>query len=115
MAAAASVCFCQHNDCYIRRLKSFENFPSTSYMNKFDLAKAGFFYCNTSDIVTCFCCNLKLSNWLATDCPYLQHTAHSPNCKFLAKIYSKIDVIDTKIYSNIDVIDTKKNVKLSKV
>lgn len=35
------------------------------------------------DVVRCFCCNLGLSEWAATDDPWIQHARHFQKCWFL--------------------------------
>jgi hypothetical protein len=47
------------------------------------MAKAGFFYTNKSDTVTCFVCGISIKDWLETDDPITEHIRFKNNCKFI--------------------------------
>jgi hypothetical protein len=65
------------------RLKTFKTFPSNSTQNKYKLAECGFKYLNLDDAVECHWCGVILFNFENFDCPYIEHTRHSPNCFFI--------------------------------
>lgn len=66
------------------RLRTFENWP-LSYIDKKDLANAGFYYTNSDDSVKCPFCNIKVGCWRRNDDPLTEHETHSPNCTFVVK------------------------------
>ena len=66
------------------RLKTFSMWP-VQIVNPSpqQLAEAGFFYSGQSDIVKCFSCDVKVSQWMATDKPWDEHLKWSPNCVYI--------------------------------
>ena len=48
------------------------------------MAEAGFFYSGLCDIVTCFCCGVRLRNWQYQSDPFFEHAKFSPSCWFVA-------------------------------
>ena len=46
------------------------------------MAKAGFHYTKKDDVVTCFCCFVKIGGWDKDDNPKARHSELSPNCLF---------------------------------
>ncbi|XP_033118158.1 baculoviral IAP repeat-containing protein 7-like [Anneissia japonica] len=66
-----------------RRLLTFQNWPRTNPMQPRALAKAGFYYTQTRDIVKCFACTGEISNWKVMDVPMTQHTMLFPECPFV--------------------------------
>ena len=71
---------------YEDRLMTFENWSKQIIPNKFDLAKAGFFYNSNGDEVTCFACGIRLNTWERTNVPLVEHLKWSQNCMFLKMI-----------------------------
>ncbi|XP_033122719.1 baculoviral IAP repeat-containing protein 2-like, partial [Anneissia japonica] len=47
------------------------------------LARAGFYYVQTKDIVRCFACMGEISNWECVDIPMVQHKNMFPGCPFV--------------------------------
>ncbi|NWU47750.1 BIR7B protein, partial [Dromas ardeola] len=66
-----------------RRLRTFQQWPSTSPVSARDLVKAGFFFVGPRDEVQCFCCGGVLKDWGPGDCPVLEHLKFFPSCKFI--------------------------------
>lgn len=68
------------------RLETFDSrwpHSDNSLCSKENMAKAGFYYTKTSDIVKCFCCHLKLNDWdPENDNPQVKHEELSKNCIF---------------------------------
>ncbi|XP_074072660.1 baculoviral IAP repeat-containing protein 2-like [Macrotis lagotis] len=64
------------------RFLSYYSWPLT-FMSPLDLAKAGFYYIGPGDMVACFACGGKLSNWEPNDDALSEHRRHFPNCPFL--------------------------------
>lgn len=54
--------------------------------DKYLLAEAGLYYTKEGDVVKCFACDVKLSQWLSTDIPLCEHRKWSPGCIFLSMI-----------------------------
>ena len=50
-----------------------------------EMASAGFslIQAQNFDTVTCKFCSIRLSNWQPTDCPFIEHVRHSPECPFI--------------------------------
>lgn len=68
--------------CFTQRLLSFKTWKLSSPTAS-DLAKSGFYYTNSSDIVTCFCCKIQLGQWNSTDIADIEHFRYSIGCKYL--------------------------------
>ncbi|XP_033098546.1 baculoviral IAP repeat-containing protein 7-like [Anneissia japonica] len=66
-----------------RRLLTFQDWPRSNPMQPRALAKAGFYYTQTRDVVKCFACNGEISNWKVIDVPMTQHTMLFPECPFV--------------------------------
>ncbi|NXC68895.1 BIR7B protein, partial [Anhinga anhinga] len=67
-----------------RRLRTFQQWPSTSPVSARDLVKAGFFFVGPKDAVQCFCCGGVLQDWGPGDCPVAEHLKFFPFCKFIS-------------------------------
>ena len=81
--------------CYEDRLSTFVLWPSQIVPNKFQLAKAGFYYMEKGDEVICFACAIKLNSWERTNVPLDEHFKWQPNCIFLKMIgYESSDTSD---------------------
>ncbi|XP_061477326.1 LOW QUALITY PROTEIN: baculoviral IAP repeat-containing protein 1 [Rhineura floridana] len=63
------------------RLDSFKTWPQDAHADATTLAKAGYFYTGKKDIVQCFSCAGRLTNWKETDDPWKEHAKFSPHCK----------------------------------
>ena len=68
---------------YVDRLSSFETWPQQMNQDKYTLAQAGFIYKKEGDIVECFACGVKLSQWKPSDNPLTEHKKWSPECVYL--------------------------------
>ena len=75
------------------RLDSFKNWPYSFKLGPIDMAKAGFYYLNQQDIVTCFHCGVTLSNWVSVINIKEEHRKHSPTCNYLKMVYDS-DFLD---------------------
>ncbi|XP_060566813.1 baculoviral IAP repeat-containing protein 8-like [Ruditapes philippinarum] len=71
---------------YENRLKTFDTYPKQILPDKYQLARAGFYYTKEADIVVCFRCGVKLSQWEPHDNPSTEHLKWSPNCKYMKMI-----------------------------
>lgn len=76
---------------YDGRLASFDTWSSQIIPDKYQLAKAGFFYSGFGDKVVCFSCDLKLFSWNKTDEPWIEHYKNSPDCLFLKTVGYRTD------------------------
>jgi hypothetical protein len=74
--------YCMYED----RLETFRCWPNQITPSKSELAEAGMYYTGEGDIVKCFCCNLRLSQWLSTDNAWAEHRKWSPQCLYLKMI-----------------------------
>ncbi|KAG5670141.1 hypothetical protein PVAND_000423 [Polypedilum vanderplanki] len=61
------------------RLRTFDNWP-IGFIDKSDLANAGFYYLNNSDQVRCVECGGVIGQWEQGDVPLLEHKKFFPNC-----------------------------------
>lgn len=77
--------------CYEDRLSSFDTWSSQIIPDRYQLAKAGYFYSGFGDKVVCFSCDLKLYNWEKTDDPWIEHYKNSPDCLFLKLVGYKTE------------------------
>ena len=86
--SVASVMSCENASMmfYEDRLITFEFWPKQLLPNKFNLAKAGFYYMGQRDECICFSCGQKLGGWERTNIPLDEHLKWSPNCIFLKMI-----------------------------
>ncbi|NXH18647.1 BIR7B protein, partial [Bucco capensis] len=66
-----------------RRLRTFQQWPSSSPVSPRDLVKAGFFFVGPGDDVQCFCCGGVLKDWEPGDCPVAEHRKFFPCCEFI--------------------------------
>lgn len=84
----ASVMGCENAAmiCYEDRLITFEFWPKQLLPNKFNLAKAGFYYMGLRDECICFSCGIKLASWERDNVPFEEHKKWSPNCIFLKMV-----------------------------
>lgn len=63
---------------YIRWSCAVGSTPTTNWM-----ANAGFYHTGRGDSTACFHCGIRLSNWLFTDDPWIEHARWAPSCMFL--------------------------------
>ncbi|NXK55194.1 BIR7B protein, partial [Chauna torquata] len=66
-----------------RRLRTFSQWPDSSPVSAWDLAKAGFFFVGPRDQVQCFSCGGILKDWEPGDCPTAEHLKFFPFCTFI--------------------------------
>lgn len=66
-----------------RRMRTFQQWPSTAPVSARRLVEAGFFYVGPRDEVQCFCCGGVLKDWRPGDSPIIEHLNFFPSCKFL--------------------------------
>ena len=69
-----------------KRLESFVTWSNESSPSVDDLAKAGFFYTGSGNVVTCFYCNGSLQNWSAQDNPTVEHGRWFENCVYAKQL-----------------------------
>ncbi|XP_022236856.1 baculoviral IAP repeat-containing protein 2-like [Limulus polyphemus] len=75
------------------RLKTFDTWPINFPVDKFCLAKAGFYYLSHENEVVCFSCGLHLKDWDYGDSPALKHRQCSPNCSFILGTSANVPLI----------------------
>ena len=68
------------------RLKSFGNWPQQMLPRPEELAAAGLFYEDVSDMTQCFHCGVRLYKWKRSDVAKLEHKKHRPLCPFIQYI-----------------------------
>jgi len=68
---------------YSKRIKTFENWPSSKTQTLPEVAKCEFYYIGEQDRVICYYCGLALHGWFLYDHPWLKHAIHSRKCPFL--------------------------------
>lgn len=73
---------------YEDRVSSYETWPRQMNQDKHVLAQAGFIYMKEGDIVECFACGVRLSQWTANDVPLLEHQKWSPDCIYIKLVGS---------------------------
>ncbi len=73
----------------VRRMESFKTWPIALPVKGVDLARAGFFYTQQSDKVTCFVCGGSLHKWVPGDSAYNQHKKHFPNCEYIKTVCTR--------------------------
>ncbi|VDI27754.1 Hypothetical predicted protein [Mytilus galloprovincialis] len=70
------------------RTSSFIGWISKSKLPVARFAEAGFFYGGCKDIVRCFVCYERTSDFSETDDPVKRHIEMSPNCKYICSLTS---------------------------
>ena len=73
-------------DYYKNRLLTFATYPKQMIPDKYQLARAGFYYTKEGDIVICFQCRVKVSAWERHDNAFAEHYKWSPNCHYLKMV-----------------------------
>ena len=68
---------------YTERLGTYRQWPRYSLPRPETLTKAGLFYSQIGDIVTCFHCGTTLSDWQPFDDPLTRHATESKYCDFV--------------------------------
>ncbi|XP_053144553.1 baculoviral IAP repeat-containing protein 1 isoform X2 [Hemicordylus capensis] len=63
------------------RLDSFKTWPQDALADATALAKVGFFFTGSKDIVQCFACGGRLVEWKEDDDPWKEHARCFPDCK----------------------------------
>ncbi|XP_072447527.1 baculoviral IAP repeat-containing protein 1-like isoform X2 [Chiloscyllium punctatum] len=79
----------------LRRLKSFESYPSFSTWSPEEMADAGFYYTGTKTYMQCFCCGGVLSSTSLTKTPWSEHRQFEPDCGLV----KALDVGDVPKYA----------------
>jgi hypothetical protein len=82
---ASAACHPTYNELSKRRA-SFATWPNENSPSVDDLAKAGFFYTGTKNIVICFYCNGSLQNWGPNDNPTIEHARWFPRCAYAKQL-----------------------------
>uniref|UniRef100_A0A8C2STE2 RING-type E3 ubiquitin transferase n=1 Tax=Coturnix japonica TaxID=93934 RepID=A0A8C2STE2_COTJA len=99
-----------------RRLRTFSQWPRSSPVSAWDLAKAGFFFVGPGDQVQCFSCGGILKDWEPGDCPIVEHLKFFPFCKFIYRgavwnqqgsLQGVFDSVDGQILSLLQRIDSE--------
>lgn len=62
------------------RVRTYMYWPSTSSVNVFELARAGFVFTGIDDVVKCFKCQGTLKKWKPGDDPLEGHKEFYPDC-----------------------------------
>lgn len=62
------------------RVRTYMYWPSTSSVNVFELARAGFVFTGIDDVVKCFQCKGTLKMWKPGDNPLDSHREFYPDC-----------------------------------
>jgi len=68
-----------------RRL-TFEKWP-VAFIDKNNLAEAGFYYTNHSDVGCCAFCVAQIGLWQEGDGAFKEHQRWNPNCEFIRGLY----------------------------
>jgi hypothetical protein len=63
------------------RLKTYESWP-LSFMDKNEMAAAGFYFTGFGDMVRCPFCKVLMGYWKSGDNPFFDHKRRSPDCDF---------------------------------
>lgn len=66
-----------------KRQDSFKGWPSHLPIKPEPLVESGLFYSGICDFVTCFCCDVGISDWEIGNNPDIVHLKWSPNCAFM--------------------------------
>jgi len=67
------------------RPKTFEKWP-VAFIDKNNLAAAGFYFTNSSDVVCCAFCGAQVGHWEGYD-PFKDHQHWSPSCGFIRGLF----------------------------
>ncbi|XP_011298332.1 apoptosis 2 inhibitor [Fopius arisanus] len=67
---------------FARRLDSFQNWPTTAAVTPEQLARAGFYYLQSEDMVECAFCRGIMRMWEPGDDPDVEHRIGFPHCNF---------------------------------
>ncbi|XP_065344243.1 uncharacterized protein LOC135942178 [Cloeon dipterum] len=68
----------------LKRTETFKNYwPLSMAQTGHELARAGFYYTGSGDMVICFHCGIGLKDWDREDDPFKQHAKWSSACQFL--------------------------------
>lgn len=71
---------------YQDRLATYQCWPKQMRQDKSSLAASGLFYTGEGDVVECFSCGVRLSQWDLYDDVFFEHKKWSNNCLFLKMI-----------------------------
>ncbi|XP_063981768.1 baculoviral IAP repeat-containing protein 7 [Diachasmimorpha longicaudata] len=70
---------------FAQRLTSFRNWPSTAAVTPEQLARAGFYYLQSEDMVECAFCRGIMRMWEVGEDPDVEHRIGFPHCDFYAQ------------------------------
>lgn len=78
------------------RVRTYLYWPSTSSVNVFELARAGFVFTGIDDIVKCFKCQGTLKKWKPGDDPLEGHKEFYPDCPHVVALEEVKKPINTE-------------------
>lgn len=71
------------------RLNTFRgNWPAVLQHLSFDMCLAGLYYTGTGDVVACYVCNVRISEWWPQQVPWIRHHHQNPSCPYIAINYN---------------------------
>jgi hypothetical protein len=73
------------------RLRTSDSFP-VSFVNKNDMAAAGFYFIGSEDMVRCPFCGVQFGRWDHGDDPIWEHKHWSQSCGFVKGHFGNIPV-----------------------
>ncbi|XP_052808882.1 putative inhibitor of apoptosis [Mya arenaria] len=82
-----------------KRLISYNSWPHVSPA-PLTLAKAGFFYTGTGDLVRCHQCGIGLKDFSPEDDPLTEHIKHADNCDYLIDMYGVAGLEEKRCHIN---------------
>ena len=74
---------------YKNRLKTYDTYHKQILPDKFELARAGLYYTEKSDLCECLRCHVKLSSWERDDDAIKEHIKWSLNCEYMEMIATR--------------------------
>lgn len=78
------------------RVRTYTYWPSTSSVNVFELARAGFVFTGMDDIVKCYKCQGTLKKWKPGDDPLEGHKEFYPDCPHVIALNANKKPINTE-------------------
>ena len=76
----------EHMEYYEKRLNTFDTYPKQMLPEKIQLARAGLYYTEKSDVCQCFLCHVKLNAWEQDDDTIKEHYKWSPQCEYIKMV-----------------------------
>ena len=71
------------------RAAMFITWPKQMIQKPDEMVSSGFYYTGCGDVVQCFYCGISLKHWCHTDSVNVEHSKHSPSCKFILMTHRK--------------------------